>query len=277
MTYELHPLCTLFPRLDKDELAALREDIKANGLSSPITLYEGQILDGGNRYQACLDAGIEPTFVEYSGTDPVSFVLSANLHRRHLKAGQNAIIVASAQDWAKAQVQGANRHTMKTGNFAGLETVANRAATAGVAERTQRDADKVAKASPELANQVAHGEISLAAAVAQVSGKPTEKPTKPKLEVVVDPEIAALREELAELRDHNEELKQIASLANDDNQSMAVVFEANDQLAAAMAEVKKLREMNRILEERIRGLQNECNAAIRSAASWKRKAEKQAA
>lgn len=41
----------------------------------------------------------------------MSFVLSANLHRRHMTAGQQAAIVASAQDWAKAHPRGQTKNT----------------------------------------------------------------------------------------------------------------------------------------------------------------------
>lgn len=58
--------------------------------------------------------------------------------------------VASAQDWAKAQVQHANRHTIKTGNVAGLETIADRAAKSGASERTQRMADRVARMTAQI-------------------------------------------------------------------------------------------------------------------------------
>ena len=97
MSYELHPLCTLFPRVVGPELDALREDIKTNGLRQPIVLHKGMILDGGNRYRACIDAGVEPSFIDFDGSNLVSFVLSANLHRRHMTAPQQAAIVASAQ------------------------------------------------------------------------------------------------------------------------------------------------------------------------------------
>jgi len=43
---ELHPLCTLFPRMAGDEFAALCDDIKANGQREPIILHDGMILDG---------------------------------------------------------------------------------------------------------------------------------------------------------------------------------------------------------------------------------------
>ena len=105
-TLELHPLCTLFPRMSDDEFAGLRADIAANGQRSPITLYEGKILDGGNRYRACLAEGKTPRFVEFDGGDPAAYVLSLNLRRRHLSVGQQAALVAAAQDWTAAHGQG---------------------------------------------------------------------------------------------------------------------------------------------------------------------------
>ncbi len=168
MTKALHPLCNLFPRMSAAEFAALKADIAANGLHQAIVLRDGQILDGGNRYRACAELGIEPATVEFSGADPVAFVLSANLHRRHLTPGQQAAIVASAQDWAQARSAG----NPQFGNVTGLATVADRAATSGASDKTQRNADKVARAAPELAKQVAHGEISLPQAVRQVEKKP---------------------------------------------------------------------------------------------------------
>ena len=159
MNYELHPLCTLFPRLSGAEFDALREDIKTNGLRAPIVLHEGMILDGGNRYRACLEAGIDPEFITFDGGNLVAFVLSANLHRRHMSAGQQAAIVASAQDWAKAQGSG----RPESGQDCPLSTTKERAAASGAHINTQKMADKVAKADPDLAKKVAHGEVSLPA------------------------------------------------------------------------------------------------------------------
>ena len=177
MTYELHPLCTLFPRLDADAFAALVEDIRANGLREPITLHDGMILDGGNRYRACLEAGVEPTFQNFAGGNVASYVLSANLHRRHLTAGQRASIVSSVADFAKAHPPHRLAASKKEeGNVPPLSTVAERAQASKVDRKTQKQADRVAKASPELSQKVAAGEIPLAKALEQVTGKKRSKP-----------------------------------------------------------------------------------------------------
>lgn len=263
MNYELHPLCTLFPRMSGAEFDALRDDIATNGLNQPIVLHRGMILDGGNRYRACVEAGIEPRFMEFSGDNLVSFVLSSNLHRRHMSAGQQAAIVSSAQDWAKAQTVGNPAFKEQSGNVAGLATIADRAAQSGASERTQRMADKVAKANPELAKQVAHGEVSLPKAVKQIEQKAEKSEQEPPAQSKED-----------ELRDQLTEIGRNLQDTIADNESMARVFEADDKLAAALDEAKRYREQVRVLEERLRGLMNEKNEAIRLAKSWQRKFEK---
>ena len=165
---QLHPLCTLFPRITGDEYTALVEDIRANGLRESIVLHDGMVIDGGNRYRACLDAGVEPHFVGMPNNDVVAFVLSANLHRRHLTAGQHAAIVASITNWSQARKQGAISQQDEPATLP-LSTVAERAKASGTSERTQRTADKVARENPELAQRVAQGEVSLAQAAAKVA------------------------------------------------------------------------------------------------------------
>ena len=246
-TYELHPLCTLFPRLSGSEFDTLRDDIKANGLRAPIVLHDGMILDGGNRYRACLDAGVKPQFVKFSGGNLVSFVLSANLHRRHMSAGQQAAIVASAQDWGKANTQGQNKIT---GNITG-DTVADRMAQSGASDKTQRQADKVAKANPELAKKVAHGEVSLPEAVKQIENKPAKKPA---LAVVpkepeynpADDEVAELSEAVRTLAEENDALKdrlacEVMPVSEEEKSAAA------DTIQSLRAEVKRLEIENAAL------------------------------
>jgi ParB-like chromosome segregation protein Spo0J len=81
----VHPAANLFPLLGETELAELAEDIAANGLKNAVVRdCEGRILDGRNRYAACIKAGVEPRFETYEGDDPVDFVVSLNVKRRHL-------------------------------------------------------------------------------------------------------------------------------------------------------------------------------------------------
>jgi len=252
MSYELHPLCTLFPRVDGAEFDALVADVKANGLRQPIVLHDGMILDGGNRYRACVEAGVKPSFVKFDGDNLVSFVLSANLHRRHLSTGQQAAIVASAQDWAKAQTVG----KPKSGNVAGLERVQDRAAQSGASERTQRMADKVAKADPVLAKRVAHGDVSLPKAVAKVEGKPAKKPKR---------QLAAVPDEIAGYDPRDDELKeahQTASELAEENERLRdrIAVEAMDASEDAKTEAAKTIEE---LRTRVKVLEAE-NAAIKA-------------
>lgn len=200
---ELHPLCSLFPRIAGAEFQHLKEDIIANGQREPIMLYDGMILDGGNRYRACIEAEIKPEFMTYNGTDIVDFVLSANLHRRHLTTGQQAAIVSSTQDWAKAHKQGG------TGKFTGLNTVAQRSGISGASDKTQRTADNLAKNHPELVKKVARGEVTLNAAAKEAGITATPKPIH-ESGPVFDPLVQVLAEAedtIKELVEANEELR----------------------------------------------------------------------
>lgn len=280
--YELHPLCTLFPRLGDEEAARLAEDIKANGLREPITLCGGMILDGGNRYAACITAGVEPQFVEFDGPSIAAFVLSENLHRRHLTPGQQAAIVASIQDWSKAQVAGSNQHTTKAGPATlpdqSLSTVAKRAAQSGASERTQRMADKVARANPDLAKKVAHGDVTLPKAVEQVTGKKRKQSivNVPADIADYDPrddQIKEAHDAIAQLVAENERLKErIAIEAWDAPEEEKL--SATEIIDALRVEVTSLQaERNALIISRDK-YQTECAQMKRQLAAQRREIDK---
>ena len=89
----IHPAADLFPMVEGNEFRELCADVKERGLAQPITIWtDGTLLDGRNRLMACFETNQEVLIDEYLGTDPVQFSLSANLHRRHLSAGQRACV-----------------------------------------------------------------------------------------------------------------------------------------------------------------------------------------
>ncbi|MFM0302882.1 ParB N-terminal domain-containing protein [Paraburkholderia sediminicola] len=282
---QLHPLCTWFPLISGAEFEALKADIQIQGLRQPIVIHEGQILDGGNRYRACIEIGVEPATVEFAGDDPVSFVLSSNLHRRHLSAGQQAAIVAGAQDWGRSQTvggDGSNQHKSKAATLPDSsmprDTVASRVARSGTSERTQRMADQVAKESRDLLKKVAHGKLSLLKAIKLITPtKPVVVPAAPAVQP--EPEAPAgeygpSAEELA-YQDECEKADQNAYNA------LVEVSQSDDRLAAALKlvadqarEIGRLKALVRTLEESRDGRMNQCNQHIRMIKSLERKLKK---
>ncbi|MHB1220178.1 MAG: ParB N-terminal domain-containing protein [Alphaproteobacteria bacterium] len=95
LEYRTHPAAEIFPLLSGAELDALVADIKEHGLREPVVLFDGAILDGRNRYRACQQLGVKTKTVEWDGEGtPEAFVVSMNLHRRHLNESQRGMIAA---------------------------------------------------------------------------------------------------------------------------------------------------------------------------------------
>ena len=87
----MHELANLFPMSGAEEFQALCDDIAKNGLLEPFTIGDGKILDGRSRAKACGMLGVETKTTEFSGNDPLGFVLSKNVRRRHLSKSQLAM------------------------------------------------------------------------------------------------------------------------------------------------------------------------------------------
>jgi hypothetical protein len=92
--YRPHPLAELFPLLDGEAFRALTEDIRQHGVRQSVVMLDGMVLDGRNRYLAARECGASVPTVEYGGDDPLAFVVSLNLNRRHLTDSQLGMVAA---------------------------------------------------------------------------------------------------------------------------------------------------------------------------------------
>jgi hypothetical protein len=134
------------------------------------------------------------------------------------------------------------------------------------AEREAEEATKVRKEAAEALAKQPLPEQSTP------SNEPIEgdfKEVKPKKE---DPEPEP---------EHNIELQEAVNILSERNDeleaeilSVCKVFESNDQLATAAAEIKKLTAVNVGLQSRVTGAQNERTELIRTLNYWKKRAEK---
>jgi hypothetical protein len=163
---EFHSLAEIFPMLAIKELAAFADDIAEHGLREPIVMHEGKILDGRNRHAACIMAGAQPRFKGFDDSDPLDFVVSANLHRRHLTDDQRTKVAAKITTLKR----GDNQHTSNEGT-----SQAKAAALFNASEAAVGRAVKVfTKGAPELVSAVEAREVSMSAA-AVVASLPVEE------------------------------------------------------------------------------------------------------
>jgi ParB-like chromosome segregation protein Spo0J len=161
--------------MDGETFAGLKADIEANGLREPIWVFDSKIIDGRNRYRVCQELGIEPDFREWDGEgDLLAFVVSLNLHRRHLDTSQRAMIAARIKPKFEAEAHQRQAH----GRTApGQSLVANlpqasegksrekAAELLNVSPRVVESASAVLKnGTPELVASVDKGEVKVSAA-----------------------------------------------------------------------------------------------------------------
>lgn len=259
MNLTQHPLSAAFPAMPESEIEALAEDIKKHGQREPGVLYEGMVLDGWHRYLACENVGIEFDSTKFDGDDPIAFVLSRNLHRRHLTASQRAAAVVAATNWKQV-----GRPAGNVAPGATLKTNGEMARAAEVSQRTIRDA-KVAH-SAGLGEAVRDGMLSAKQAVRVANGG---APEKEKKDDPRDAEIRRLRAALEEAEDKREAAADEAREL-EDKLTMFEATEPDEQqklIAKLQKQVQRKDGEIQRLNTEIRRLNDKNNALIRQVKS----------
>lgn len=95
-----HPAADVWPMMDDMQYATLLDDMRQRGQQEPITLCEGMILDGRNRFRACLELGVEPKTRTYLG-NPFSQAWSLNGPRRDVESVRKGLIFILLQEQSK--------------------------------------------------------------------------------------------------------------------------------------------------------------------------------
>lgn len=161
-----HPAADAFPLLSGEAFDNLVADIREHGLLQKIVTLNGEILDGRNRLRACGEAGVVPEFIEFDGDDPVAFVVSTNLHRRHLSESQRAMVASKLATLSRGGNQTANLRNAPTAKEAAemLNVSARSVETARVVQR---------EAIPEIVEAVEAGDLAVSTA-AEIAREPVE-------------------------------------------------------------------------------------------------------
>ncbi len=156
----VHPAADIFPMMSIDEYKKLYLSIKTHGLLEPITLYEGNMLDGRHRAMACVELGIELRTESYEGSDPLGFVMAKNLDRRHLTTSQRSAIAAKLADMRQGE-----RTDLDPSAKLQKVSQAQAAKMFNVSPRSVADATYVLDhGSPDLVAAVERGDMKVSAA-----------------------------------------------------------------------------------------------------------------
>ena len=161
---EFHDVAGVFPLMHGADFDALVADIREHGLREPIWLHrDGRIIDGRNRYRACIEAGVDPKTQTYIGPQEglLGFVISMNLRRRHLNESQRAMVAAKLANLRDGQ------RADRIGGSIDLPTAAE---ILNVSEPSVKRARVVQDyGTPELIDACEQGEIAVSDAAAVVN------------------------------------------------------------------------------------------------------------
>lgn len=150
--YEYHPIANTYPMMEDKEFDNLVGSMEDNGFDSnhPITIYEGEILDGRNRYKAALEAEVEAKFQTFEGSldEAVERSRQLNSFRRQLTPPQKAMIAAN--------------EVIRSRESDGKKiSVSKAAAINAIGETYVKKAIKITEADSAIAENIFNGRMSI--------------------------------------------------------------------------------------------------------------------
>jgi len=201
----VHKYANYFPIIEGEEFEMLCKDIKENGQNEPVIMFHGEILDGVNRTRACQELGIEPITKEYEGDDPLKYVISSNIRRRHLDTSQRAMLATEMLPEFEAEAR--SRHG-KNGSVDPDVLVVNEQGEArardqvgkvfGVSGVSVRRAKRVKEEAPEKVEEIIKGKTTVTAVDAELRADHAADRATKKKETATDKEVEANKRFVAE-------------------------------------------------------------------------------
>jgi len=151
---DIHPAAKTMPMMSSAELWGLVNDIKHGKQSFPILTWNGAVVDGRNRLEACRKLGIVTKANEIpANTDISKLVVSLNEHRRHLKTSQKAACAALYMEETKVSGGRSRDIVGKTFKVSGTYV---------------QKAKKIKDVNEELFLKLHRGEVTLEAAMKEI-------------------------------------------------------------------------------------------------------------
>jgi len=170
----------IYPEMKEEAYVSLKNDIEKNGydFKFPIWIYEDEIIDGWNRYKACKELGIIPTYEKFIGdeTQVINFILRTN-NRRDLTTYQRTLLALEFEQMFREKAKKSKSekvsHFRNTGEVlqksAKPDTRNELAKIAKVSHDTISKVKKIQEKAPEEVKQkLATGEVSINAAYKEI-------------------------------------------------------------------------------------------------------------
>ena len=186
----IHPAAEIVPMMEAEQYIALVEDVRANGFLNPVKVTKDNlVIDGRNRLCASIDAFLDVPIEEYNPADPVQYIVSENVRRRHLTVGQRAMIGTSIEEYYAADAkrrQGVkvdlptNPNIEENSPHGEIGRSAEKAGKAvNVSDKSIKQAKAIKQSAPDLAEEVQQGR-SLHSAYKETKEREQSRPIEPK-------------------------------------------------------------------------------------------------